>query len=379
MVRSVKASQIAEWHTLKEAVVYTPSVEVAYAQLSPIENLYDDVIKLEVARKEHMIFKETLKSEGVKVYELMDLVNINPAFKNYVKKRIERLYETSNYIADLKWLNSLNYIINNYSPETLWLMAILRPELINVSKEEDMRARSSLLHIHPLGNLFYMRDQQFVTDKGLVMGNLRMPARAGETEITELGFASLGIKPVYKMNSPLEGGDFLPAGNVAFLGRGYRNTNDSVNELLNSGALGYDTIAVVKQPANQETMHLDTYFNILGPTLVVGDRDILKNSDCTLYKKENSGYTKVETLKFYAFLKKKGFEVLELDLKKERFGTNFLTLNERKILMPVNYKLRGTVKLYEKAGVEVVPIKVNELLAGYGGVHCMTCALRREK
>ena len=379
MPDKVVAQQIAEWDKLTHAVLYTPSYEVAYAQISPIENLYDDVINLGKAREEHLLLKDTLKKEGVKVYELSDLVKQNPLFKSYLVDKIKGLHKKSKYILHERWAAALPSILEGCDPETLWLMAILRPEFLRVSGEKDVRTRSSTLDVRPLGNLFYMRDQQFVTDKGLVMGNLKMPARAGETEITKLGFASLGINPAYSMKNSMEGGDFLPAGKFAFVGSGYRNTQDSINELLKSGALGYEQVVIVNQPPNQETMHLDTYFNILGHDLVAGDSKILKTSDCTVFTKSDSGYTKKATYKFFEFLEASGFKVLEVDLSKERFSTNFIALKDRKILMPANDYLEGPAKRYEKAGVEVILIHANDLLAGYGGVHCMTAALRRER
>ncbi len=378
MAEKVIAQQVAEWARLTHAVLYTPSSEVAYAQISPIENLYDDVIKLSKAQEEHLLLKDTLRKEGVKVYELSDLVKENTGFRNYIQDKIESLYKKSRYAADPKWSKNIRTVISGYPLDTLWMMAVLRPEFLSITEEKDFRARSALLHVHPFGNLFYMRDQQFVTDKGLVLGSLKMPARMGETELTEMGFSTLGIKPVHIMKNPMEGGDFLPAGNIAFLGHGYRNTQESVSELLESGALGYETIAVVTQPANQETMHLDTYFNILGPNLVVGDRKILRTAECTVYVNGGKSYRKTTSTKFFDFLKANGFDVLEVDLEKERFSTNFLALKENKILMPTNDKLGVAAKRYEAAGVEVLSIEVNELLAGYGGVHCMTGALRRE-
>lgn len=377
-MEKIVAQQIAEWDKLTHAVLYTPSSEVAYAQISPIENLYDDIIRLEKAREEHLLLKETLKTEGVKVYELSELVKSNARFREYILEKLETLYKKSKYKSDIKWSKDLSAVIKGYPLDTLWMMAVLRPEFLKISEDADLRARSSILHVHPLGNLFYMRDQQFVTDKGLVMGSLKMPAREGETELTELGFSSLGIKPVHMMKNSLEGGDFIPADDIAFLGRGYRNTPQSVEELLNSGSLGYNNVAVVTQPADQETMHLDTYFNIISSKMVVGDGKILRSSECTVYTKSKKGYAKTNSFRFFDFLKSRGFEVLEVDLKKERFSTNFLALKDNKILMPTNKNLGGAAKRYEKAGVEVLPIEVNELLAGYGGVHCMTGAIRRE-
>lgn len=379
MPNKVVAQQFAEWDRLTHAVLYTPSHEVLYAQLSPVENLYDDVINLEKAREEHFLLKNVLKKEGVNVYELSDLVKENPRFKEYIVEKIKELHKKSKYTLHEKWFNALSSIVEGCNPETLWLMAILKPEILRVSNEKDVRTRSSTLEVHPLGNLFYMRDQQFVTDKGLVMGRLRMPARAGETDITKLGFESIGIKPVYSMKNTMEGGDFLPAGKTAFIGNGYRNTEESINELLSSGAMGYDTVAVINQPIDQETMHLDTYFNLLGHDLAAGDDKILRASDCTVFKKSASGYKKSASYKFFDFLKAQGFKVLGVDLAKERFSTNFIALKDKKILMPANDYLEGPTKRYEKAGVEVIRIKANDLLAGYGGVHCMTAALRREK
>ncbi len=374
----VDAKQVAEWQTLKLAVVHRPSIEIAYGQLAPIENLYDDVIDLRNAQEEHDIFSNRLIKEGVKIYEIFDLIKDSPLLKEYVYKKLNELYAFSKYSLSPKWKTNLRSIVDSYPPDALLKLSMLRPRRINVSASIDKRKRESSIDVHVLANLIYMRDQQFVTDRGLVLGALKMPARQGETELTEIGLSSLGLTPIYRMNNPFEGGDFLPAGEIAFIGRGYRNTEESVKELLISGALGYKRVVVVRQPEQQETMHLDTYFNIINNNLVAIDSERADSSKCTLFELKNEKYIKTKSFGFGELLKQLGMQTIKLNLKKERFGTNFLTLKNNKILMPSGGNLNAVIKRYENAGVEVVPIDVKSLLAGYGGIHCMTAVLRRD-
>ncbi len=373
-----KAQQIAEWDTLTNVVLSSPSTEVAYAQLAPVENLYDDFIDLNSAEEQHQKLLDALKSEGIKAFSLKELLEKSDSFRDYIYTKIKEVYEHSHYPYGKRVSSALRKVVKRYPMHTLWSLAMIQPRKLEISMPSDRRKARSFISVHSLGNLFYMRDQQIVTDKGLVMGNMKMPARAGESELTELGFESLGIKPIYRMKNTIEGGDFIPAGDRAFLGMGYRNSSASINELLKSGSLGYNEIVVVKQPSTQETMHLDTYFNIADEHIIAGDGKILRKSICTVFKKNEQGSYSVEKkLSFMNYLKSIGMNIAEVDLKKERFSTNFLTLKRSRILMPDNDHLHGVIRRYESLGIDVIPISVNDLLSGYGGVHCMTAVVNR--
>ena len=63
-----------EWDTLREVMVHTPGTEIDYAMLAPKPFLFERSFNTEVARREHQNLVKTLRSIGVKVHVLKDLV-----------------------------------------------------------------------------------------------------------------------------------------------------------------------------------------------------------------------------------------------------------------------------------------------------------------
>ena len=54
-----------------------------------------DATRINVGKEEEITVKDTLRKEGVKVYELSDLVKENTGFRNYIQDKIESLYKKS--------------------------------------------------------------------------------------------------------------------------------------------------------------------------------------------------------------------------------------------------------------------------------------------
>lgn len=369
----MKPYQSSEWGKLRDVMVYTPGIEVAYAQLAPIQSLYKGFIKLEKAVEQHEELKRTL-GEYAHVWDLKEVILKNEnILKEYLKDKVSKFYS-----SEIE--KKAKEIIESYSPEHLWTLIVLRPEdIVHPYDESDIRKKGMNVLIHPLGNLYFMRDQQFITDKGMVIGNCNMPARKPETEVVELGWKSIGIQPIYKMENPFEGGDFIPLGDTVFIGRGYRNTWRSINEILEKDLFTAEEVSIFVQPSAQNTMHLDTYFNLIAPTLGVGCEDVLKTVEVCVYQKDDDHYIFKSREQALNYLKRKGIEIISITRdEQERCGTNFLTIEENKIIFPNNSGLERVKKTLEKHGTDVILVNTSELQKGYGGIHCMTAVIRRD-
>ncbi len=133
----------------------------------------------------------------------------------------------------------------------------------------------------PLANLYFMRDQQAVTDKGIYLSRMSKPQRGGEPALTKFVWEALGENIVHETLSPgtFEGGDFIPMKDFALVGIGDRTNRSGVDQILEFG-LDFDEVAVVHQPSHplipgdevdpMIDMHVDTYFNVAGSGVVVG-------------------------------------------------------------------------------------------------------------
>jgi len=59
----------------------------------------------------------------------------------------------------------------------------------------------------------------------------------------------------------LEGGDYIPAGTVSFIGCGMRTNDLAIKNMLEKDSFGHDTVVVVRDHKLwQMQMHLDTHF-----------------------------------------------------------------------------------------------------------------------
>ena len=141
----------------------------------------------------------------------------------------------------------------------------------------------------PLANLYFMRDQQAVTDKGIFLSRMSKPQRAGEPSLTKFVWQALGEQIIHETQSPgtFEGGDFIPMKDFALVGFGDRTNRSGVDQMLEFG-LNFDEVAVVHQPSHplipgdeidpMIDMHVDTYFNIAGSGVAVGSELLLKRA-----------------------------------------------------------------------------------------------------
>jgi len=141
----------------------------------------------------------------------------------------------------------------------------------------------------PLSNLYFMRDQQIVTDKGMILSGMSKPQRKREPSLTRLLWKFLEEPLIHEIQVPgtFEGGDFIPLKEFALIGLGDRTNRSGIEQMLKHG-LGYDEIGVVHQPSHplipgdrrdpMVNMHLDTYFNIASQGVAVGCELLLKNA-----------------------------------------------------------------------------------------------------
>jgi arginine deiminase len=316
-------------------------------------------------------------------------------------------------------------------PETLFNILLLRPTL---RLRQGRGTRVIFPHVTlnvPLANLYFMRDQQALTDQGIVMGRMSKPQRRLEPFMTGTILELMGANVVYQVQPPgtFEGGDFIPAGDFAMIGLGDRTNRSAVNQIMSKG-LGFNEVAVVHQathpliPGEQRdpmiNMHLDTYLNIAGKGVAVGCEPLLKRAQTEIYTKTSSGKYERSggVTNVHEYLIKKGFKIVPITtLEQLCYASNFLCVKDHHILAVEVEKVSERVlknlesqakanpkrysRLYEHSkreyrelrengqffphkkelyelSVEATPIILDEITGGYGGAHCMTCALNRE-
>ncbi|HKV89617.1 MAG TPA: arginine deiminase family protein [Thermoplasmata archaeon] len=424
------ARALAEWHPLRRVAARPPGLEAFFGLLEPYSSLYERVFSLQKARREHEELLHTLRTGfGVQVANLDELLLQAAGRKAEVARElVERVLATVRFNgpgaerARREFRETVRVLDREQLIQTLVLSPTIRFE-----RGRGARSVSSFTTLRvPLTNLFFLRDQQAVTDRGIVIGRLAKPQRRGETEITSFVWRSAGERPVAEVErGTFEGGDFLPAGEFALLGTGDRTNATGVRELLDKG-LGFSEVGVVHQPRHpllptpdpMVNMHLDTYLNFPGEGIAVGHREMLEAARVDVYFREGGAYQRSRETRLLTYLEEThGFRVIGISsLEQLCYATNFLTIKDRTIVVPdvgrnaerVLANLRRAAerhparygRLYLRAarefsqlraegsffpnqaevrelGLDSTQVGLENLTGAYGGAHCLTATLER--
>jgi len=427
----------AEWDPLKKVVIHRPDIEMFFGLLDPHSSLYERAFSREGALREHEILENTLRKEfKIEVIRLKDAIiqaaDERPDVRNKLitmaRSTITHVGDTENIEQSLKEFDrNAKYLDSAH----FFNILVLNPGIEFHMKENYRNINLNILGKQPLCNLYFMRDQQFVTDQGIVMTRMASETRRNEPIVTKFLWHDIMNLPIaHEMTSPatIEGGEFIPMGKFALVGIGSRTNQAAIDQLMKI-PFQYEEIGVVHQPMHplvpsddpdpMINMHLDTYFNVPARDLVVGNELLLQNAKVDIYHNEGNGSfvkgKKQTTLTEY--IQSKGFHIIPITtLEQMSYASNFLCIKDRKILAievergvrdvmanlqskakedPQRYnKLLAQAKadfdklmsegqffphkkeIYE-AGIDAYPIILKNLTGGYGGAHCMTCSLTR--
>jgi arginine deiminase len=405
-------------------------MEAFFGLLEPYSNLYERVFSLSRARKEHEELSETLRSGfGVRVQNLdqmlLEAAGRRPQVAQTLFDEVIRTVVFSGPGGD-RARREFRSTIRSLDGEQLIQTLVLSPS-IRFERGRGARSVSSFLTLRvPLTNLFFLRDQQAVTDRGIVVGRLAKPQRRRETEITSFVWRASGERPVTQIQrGTFEGGDYLPARDFALIGTGDRTSRTGVEEFLENG-VGVPEVGVVHQPRHplvptldpMVNMHLDTYLNFPGEGIAVGHREMLEAARVEVYVRDSGRYHRSHETKLLKYLETThGFRVIGIStLEQLCYATNFLTIRDRTILVPdvarnaerVLANLRQAAerrpahyhRLYLRAarefgelraeggffpfsraarevGLTSVRVGLENLTGAFGGAHCLTAALER--
>lgn len=382
---------VAEWDKATAILMHTPGQELFDGVIHPSSGLFENYFDVDKAADEHRGYISALEKNGIKVFTVEQILNETPIEKlrEYAKNSLT--FDISN-IPDANTEENDNYrmkVLGEMSRADLIRCILLQPTVALYPTDNNTGVEAVYTH-RPLMNLYFTRDQSLTTPRGHIICQMNSTQRTPETSIIALCYEQLAIKPILEISGEgrIEGGDYIPAGNVSLIGCGMRTNIEAIRQIMNADAFGHDTIAVVKDHKWwQMQMHLDTYFNII-------DKDLCTMVESRLYAKEGDPewvtvdlysrpagkkeyHLTQQDLSFVQYLKDNGFSIIPIKEEDElHYANNYLTIAPRHI-MAVAGQSEELQQDFKRHGVKVEWIPLESLIDGYGAAHCMTQVLSR--
>ena len=229
------------------------------------------------------------------------------------------------------------------------LVAALEHEGIEIHVADPIAPR--------FGKAMYMRDPLLSVPGGVVVGRMGPRMRRGEEASVTQEAAALGV-PILRTiagTGLLEGGSFAKlTPRVAAVGVSIRCNEEGARQLAEVlQPLGIELLVV---PLSGFSIHLDGHL-----AMVDRDKALVDAAGLPYW--------------FLERLRELGIEAIWCH-REERWAVNLLAVRPGKVFMPAECSY--TVEQLERRGIEVVPIRYDEIQKNGGSIHCSTLELRRD-
>jgi len=410
----------SETGRLRKVMVHRP--DIALRRLTPKNHeqlLFDELLWVDRAVREHDAFVKVLKGEGVRVYYLQELLQDALSSEKARRVVVERVIHAMT--VGLSAVTQLQECLLDMDPSTL-----ARHLIGGLTKRESGCLESDWLSRHsltlaasgpdsfilpPLPNTLYTRDSSSWIFSGFTINPMFWPPRRLEAinlaavyRFSPL-FAGADFSVWYPRRADdgrfelveserasMEGGDIMPVGNGTVIMAMSERTSSRMIEIVAGELFSHDAaerIIVARMEQDRAHMHLDTVFSMIDVdkatvyppvvesmktySIVPGEGDALfelrGEEDFLATVADALGLDRLEVIPT-------GGDEYEAAREQWDDGNNLLAVSPGKVV--AYNRNTSTNRNLRKAGIEVLEIEGSELSRGRGGSHCMTCPLARD-